>query len=179
MSPASSLVPRPAPAPCGHPVGTVRILGGLAVALGLGGAASAQTAPTVIPVRPALAVPLPTPAPAAAATPSTPPGTGALPQCVGEQTLAPPGPRVWLDEADRDTVLAALRARFPQVARDGLDARALLLWREAGDDWRYAALIDDARAPGRQCVAASFSAATVPPTPGLLRKYFFADGAHS
>ena len=93
--------------------------------------------------------------------------------------LAEGGPRAWLDENDRAEVLAALMTKYPVLQHDGLDAQALLLWRHPAGDWRYAALISDLRKPGQTCVAASFSAAAVAPTTGLLRKYFFVGGDRS
>jgi hypothetical protein len=109
------------------------------------------------------------------------PGPAVPVQCIGEEPLAMPegAQRAWLDEGDRAAVLAALQARFPAVARDGLDATALLLWRHGDGDWRYAALVASPGRPGARCVAASFSAASIPQTAGLLRKYFFASGAAS
>lgn len=110
------------------------------------------------------------------------PVPAAIPQqCVGDDPLplAADGLRAWLDAADTAAVSAALLARYPSLQRDGLDTRAMLLWRHPDGDWRYAAMIADQRRPGAQCVAASFSAGTVAATAALLRKYFFADGAAS
>ena len=98
--------------------------------------------------------------------------------CVGDDPLpmSSASPRAWLNESDRDEVLAALIARYPMLQRDGLDAQSVLLWRHPSGDWRYAALIPDLRTAGHTCVAASFSAAVIAPTDSMLRKYFFASG---
>ena len=93
--------------------------------------------------------------------------------CIGQDQLPmPPGaPHAWLDEGDRAEVAAALLARFPMLQRDGLEARALLLWRHAEGDWRYAALVADPRGAGALCVAASFAGASIGGTDELARKY--------
>lgn len=109
------------------------------------------------------------------------PAAGPPANCIGDDPLPipPNGPKAWLDDADRGQVLAALWAKYPVLERDGLAPQALLLWRHPDGDWRYAALIADQRRAGQTCVAASFSAAVVEPTAGLLRKYFFAGGDRS
>ncbi|MBL8303763.1 MAG: hypothetical protein JNM26_13430 [Ideonella sp.] len=102
------------------------------------------------------------------APPAVPP-----PLCIGQDRLPmPPGAaHAWLDEVDRGEVAAALLARFPMLQRDGLEARALLLWRQAEGDWRYAALVADPRGAGALCVAASFAGASIGGTDELARKY--------
>lgn len=94
------------------------------------------------------------------------------PLCIGHDPLPMPAgaAHAWLDDRDRTEVAAALLARFPMLQRDGLEARAMLLWRHAEGDWRYAALVADPRGGGALCVAASFAGASIGGTGELVRK---------
>lgn len=106
---------------------------------------------------------------AGAAEPGVPPL-----QCIGDDRLPVPagGPRAWLDARDRAEVSAALQARFPVLQRDGLEPKAMLLWRHAAGDWRYAALVADPRQAGELCVAAGAAGQAIGGTDDLVRKYF-------
>ena len=109
-----------------------------------------------------------------------PPASAAAPmQCIGDDRLPVPpgGPRAWLDARDLSEVSAALLARFPVLQRDGLAPQAVLLWRHAAGDWRYAALVADPRRAGDLCVAASFAGAAIGGTDDLVRKYLPAAAA--
>jgi hypothetical protein len=83
--------------------------------------------------------------------------------------------RVVLDTTDTALVGTALLRRYPAFAQTGLAPQAIVLWRKPAADWLYVSLLVNPGKPGEVCFTATFVAARLEMTPGLLRKYFGVD----
>lgn len=102
---------------------------------------------------------------------------GAVASCVGSATSASleVDSHVELDADDARVVAAAIVARYPVIANDGLTPQRLLLAKQAGGAWLYVSLRADAGKPGGVCSTASVVAGRFEFTPALVRKYFGVD----
>jgi len=118
--------------------------------------------------------------PVAAQGPPRPPGPAAseattgLPSCAGSGGLELNirDDTAMLDDTDRAAFGAAMRERYPMLARDGFAPAAVLLWRKRGDAWLYVTLAKASAPAAGWCFTATFAANVFGATPALVRKYF-------
>ena len=82
-----------------------------------------------------------------AQTPSTPASGPAIEinHCAGGPpiTMSIADRRALLDDDERESLLAEMRARYPILARDDFSAPEILLWRKRPDEWLYVSLRPD------------------------------------
>ena len=106
--------------------------------------------------------------------PSPNAAAGTIESCVDRQPIRfrADERRVVLDAADAATVSAALIQRYPMLERDGLAPQRILLWRKAGAEWIYVALLENPAKAGDVCFTATIRAGSLNGTKALLRKYF-------
>ena len=106
--------------------------------------------------------------------PSATAAAGTVESCVDHQPIRfrADERRVVLDAADAATVSAALIRRYPMLERDGLAPQRILLWRKAGAEWIYVALLENPARPAETCFTATFAASRFDVTAPLIVKYF-------
>jgi len=106
--------------------------------------------------------------------PSATAAAGTLESCVDRQAIRfrADERRVVLDAADAATVSAALIRRYPMLDHDGLAPQRILLWRKAGAEWLYVALLENPARPAEVCFTATFVANRFDVTAPLIVKYF-------
>jgi hypothetical protein len=106
--------------------------------------------------------------------PSAGAGPGSIESCVDRQPIRfrADERRVVLDAADAATVSAALIRRYPMLEQDGLAPQRIVLWRKAGADWIYIALLENPTRPAETCFTATFVAGRFDVTRPLIVKYF-------
>ena len=100
--------------------------------------------------------------------------TSSIESCVDRQPIRfqPADRRVILDAADAAMVSAVLTRRYPIIERHGLAPQRIVLWRKAGADWIYIALLENPAQPAEVCFTATFAAGRFDVTAPLVAKYF-------
>ncbi|MEP6876405.1 MAG: hypothetical protein ABI887_18775 [Burkholderiales bacterium] len=80
--------------------------------------------------------------------------------------------RALIDDTERDSLLAEMRARYPVLERDTFAPAVILLWHKPRGEWLYVSLQPNPIASGNLCFTATFVARLFRITPALASKYF-------